>query len=142
MDPTSDPDRQIEDARASLVAHLGELGRRLKVARARLDIPAQIAAHPLAAVGAALVAGALLGLASGGRRTRASDAGEPRESRGGGLGRAVAAGLGTIALRVAKELALRGATQAARSWIEQHERASASEVRTSYDPNMEQFLRH
>jgi hypothetical protein len=142
MDPTFDPDRQIEDARASLVAHLGELGRRFKVARARLDVPAQIAAHPLVAVGAALAAGALLGLAGGGRRARARKPREPRAPNEGGLGRAVMAGLGALAIRAAKELALRGAAQAARSLWEQHEQASASEVRTSYDPHMEPFLRH
>lgn len=140
MDPSFDPDRQIEDARASLVAHLGELSRRLKVARARLDVPAQIAAHPLAAVGVALAAGALLGLSGGRRRARATEPGEARE--GGGLGRAALAGLGAIALRVAKELALRGAAKAARSWWEQQEQAHASEARTSYDPHMEPFLRH
>jgi hypothetical protein len=135
MEPTTDPERQIEDAREKLVAHLGELGRRLKEARARLDFPAQIAARPLVTVGAAFAVGALLGLRAAARRHRA----EPRE---GGLGRAVLAGLGALTLRVAKELALRSAAQAARGWWEQHQQASMSEVRTSYDPHMEPFLRH
>jgi len=134
MEPRSDPDRQIEDARASLVEHIGELGRRFKVARARLDISAQIAARPLLAVGAALALGALLGLRGGSRRER-----EPGE---GGLGSAVMAGLAALAVRAAKELAMRGATEAARHWWEQHQQASASEARTSYDPHMEPFLRH
>ena len=135
MEPRFDPDRQIEDARASLVAHLGELGRRFKTARARLDIPAHIAAHPLAAVGAAVAAGTLLGLRRGGRG--------PRDvHHGGGLGRAVMAGLAAIAVRVGKELAMRGAAEAARTWWEQHQREASSEMRTSYDPHMEPFLRH
>lgn len=133
---TTDPERQIEDARAKLVAHLGELGRRFKAARARLDIPAQIAARPLATVGAAFAVGALLGLRASGQRRR-----EPRE---GGLGRAVLAGLAALAVRAGKELAMRGAAQAARNWWEQHQQQQApmSEVRTSYDPRMEPFLRH
>lgn len=135
MEPRFDPDRQIEDARASLVAHLGELGRRFKAARATMDIPARIAARPLLAVGAAFAAGALLGLGRGGRG--------PREVRpGGGLGRAVMAGLAAIAVRVGKELAMREAAEVARNWWEQHQRQSPSEMRTSYDPHMEPFLRH
>ena len=132
---TTDPERQIEDARAKLVAHLGELGRRFKAARARLDIPAQIAARPLATVGAAFAVGALLGLRAAGRSRR-----EPSEGR---LGRALLAGLGALAVRAGKELAMRGAAQAARNWWEQHQQqAPMSEVRTSYDPRMEPFLRH
>ena len=130
MEPRSDPDRQIEEARASLVAHLGELGRRFRAARARFDLPAQIAARPLASVGVALGVGALLGLR-----------GRPRRpGGGGGLGRAAAAALGALALRLAKELAMRGATEAARDWWEHHQRASPSEIRTSYDPSIEPFL--
>jgi hypothetical protein len=135
MEPRSDPDRQIADARASLVEHLGELGRRLKVARARFDIPAQIAAHPLVAVGAAFALGALLGLRGGGDPSEH----EPGE---GGLGRAVMAGLAALAVRAAKELAMRGATEAARSWWEHSQQSSSSETRTSYDSHMEPFLRH
>ena len=137
MEPMTDPERQIEAARAKLVAHLGELGRRLKAARARLDIPAQIADRPLAAVGAAFAVGALLGLRASGRRRQV------RAPREGGLGRAVLAGLGALTLRVAKELALRGAAQAGRTWWEQQQQqAPMSEVRTSYDRHMEPFLRH
>jgi hypothetical protein len=132
MEPRSDPDRQIEDARASLVAHLGELGRRFRAARARLDLPAQVAAHPLASVGAAFALGALLGMR-----------GRPRREGGGvGLGRAAAGALGALAVRLAKDLAVRSAAEAARGWWEHHPRASPSpsEIRTSYDPSIEPFL--
>jgi hypothetical protein len=137
MEPRSDPDRLIEDARASLVAHLGELGRRFRTARARLDLPAHIAAHPLAAVGGALALGALLGLVAG-RKPAPGDA-----AAKGGLGRAAAAALGALGVRLAKELAMRGATEAARSWWEGRMReVPASEIRTSYDPTIEPFLEH
>ena len=138
MQPRTDPDRLIEDARASLVAHLGELGRRFRTARARLDVPAQIAARPLASVGAAFALGALLGL-RGGRKHAAPEAEES------GLPRAIATLLGALAVRLVKEVAMYGATEAARGWWQGREARGApsmSEVRTSYDASIEPFLEH
>lgn len=138
MDSHSDPDRQIEDARASLVAHLGELGRRVKTARATLDVPSHIASHPLAAVGAALALGALLGT-RGGRRGSAGAG----DAAGSGLGKAALAGLAALGVRVAKELALRGASELGRRWWEQQrQRVPASETRASYHRGVEPFLEH
>jgi hypothetical protein len=131
MDPRTDPDRQIEEARASLVAHLGELGRRFRAARERFDVRGQIAERPLASVGAAFALGALLGLRGGGKR----------EDREGGVGHAVGAALVALAVRLVKELAMRGATEAARGWWERRQ-AEMSEVRTSYDRSVEPFLEH
>jgi hypothetical protein len=135
MEPRTDPDRLIEDARASLVEHLGELGRRFRAARERLDIPAHIVAHPLPAVGAAFAIGALLGMRGGGRRAR-------KEAGQAGLGSAVMAAVGALAVRLVKELAMRGAAQAAKGWWEQRQGVSPSERRASYQPSMEPFLRH
>jgi hypothetical protein len=123
-----DPDRQIEEARASLVAHLGELGRRFRAMRTRADLRWKIASHPLASIGAAFALGALLGM-RGGRR---HEDGEPR------LGRAAFAALAAVAGRLAKELAARGAAEAARGWWER--RQQSSEIRTSYEPEVERFL--
>jgi hypothetical protein len=128
MQPRSDPDHHIAEARESLVAHLTELRRRLHAMRARFDLPARIAAHPLPVVGAAFALGALLGL-RGGRR-------QPRE--GEASRSLVLAALGALGVRLAKELAMRGATEAARGWWE---RRQSSEVRTSYEPDVEAFLR-
>ena len=130
-------DRQIEAARASLVAHLGEIGRRVKAVRARLDVPSHIAAHPLAAVGAALALGALLGM-RGGKRGSAG-AGDEAAS---GIGKAALAGLAALGVRVAKELALRSAAEVGRRWWDQQQRVPASEVRTSYHRGVEPFLEH
>jgi hypothetical protein len=136
MEPRSDPERQIEEARAHLVAHLSELNRRFRAARAQLDLPAHIAAHPLAAVGAAFAVGALLGLRRSSKRRKGQDA-------EGGLGKAVAAGIAALGLRLAKELVMRGATEAARGWWQGRQGAvSASEVRASYRPSVEPFLEH
>lgn len=138
MEPRTDPDRLIEDARASLVEHLGELGRRFRSARARLDLPAQIAAHPLASVGGALALGALLGFRAG-RKPKPVDG----DIAKAGVGSAVLAALGALGVRLVKELAMRGATEAARSWWEGRAReVPMSEVRTSYDPTIEPFLEH
>lgn len=129
MEHRLDPQRHIEDARASLLAHVGELGRRLRAARARFDLRGHIAANPLATVGVAFALGALLGLRGGGRR--------PRDARGE-LRRGARVGLAAVAMRVAKELALIGATSATRRWWEQ--RQASTEVRASYEPGVEPFL--
>jgi hypothetical protein len=134
MEPRTDPERHIEDARASLVEHLGELGRRFRAARAQLDVPAHIVTHPLASVGAAFALGALLGMRGGSKR----DHGEARS----GLGRAALAGVAALAVRLVKEVAMRGVTEAARGWWEQHQQASPSEYRTSYDRGVEPFFDH
>jgi hypothetical protein len=140
MQPRFDPERQIEEARAALVAHLSELRHRLAVARARVDLPAKIAAHPLASVGAAFALGALLGMRGGGRRRvgRVGEAGEAGEHR---VARLVFATLGALAVRLGKELALREATEAAHGWWERRQAAS-SEDRTSHERGGESLLRH
>lgn len=145
MQPRTDPDRHIEDARASLVAHLGELGRRFKTARAqleaaraKLDVPSQhIAAHPLPAVGIAFALGALLAMRGGGKRDH--------DDTGRGLGRAALAGLVAIAVRAAKDLAMRRFADVAQDWWSQRQQASqvsSSEYRTSYNRGVEPFFDH
>jgi hypothetical protein len=131
MQPRTDPERQIAQARASLLAHVGELSRRFKSARERLDLRAHIAAHPLPSVGVAFAVGALLGMRGGRRR-------EPGES---GLGRIMLGALGALGVRLAKELAMRRAADAARDWWERRQQAMSSEYRTSYQPDVEPFLR-
>lgn len=136
MEPRSDPERQIEAAREALVEHLGELNRRFRVARAQLDLPAHIAAHPLAAVGAAFAVGALLGLRASVRRRKGQNA-------QGGLGKAISAGIAALGLRLAKEMVMRGATEAARGWwLGRQQAADPSDVRASYQPAVEPFLEH
>lgn len=119
---------RLDEARASLIARIEELGRRMHAVRARLDISAHIAAHPLAAVGAAAAVGALLGLRR--RAARRSDAVE-RSFAG-----AVVAGVGALALRVAKEIAFKEVADAARGWW------SSREAAASHDPQMEMYFEH
>jgi hypothetical protein len=124
-----DPDH-LDEARASLIARIEELGRRLHAARERLDLPAHIVAHPLAAVGIAFAAGALLGM----RRRRPITPGDGPVERS--FARVVAAGIGALALRVGKEIAFKQAADYARGWW------SAREAAASREPQMETFFRH
>ncbi len=55
---------------------------------------------------------------------------------------AALAGLAALAARVAKEVALRGASELGRRWWEQRQRVPVSEVRTSYHRGVEPFLEH
>lgn len=134
MEVRTDPDRHIEDARASLVAHLGELGRRFRTARAQLDVPAHISSHPLPAVGVAFAVGALLGMRGAAKR-RDPDA-------GGGLVRAAFAGLLALGFRAAKDLAMRRFADVAQDWWMQRQQGSSSEYRTSYNRGVEPFFDH
>lgn len=129
---TTDSDRDLEDAKASLMAHVEELGRRFKEARDRLDLPSHIAAHPLLATGAALALGALLGMR---RSIRVEPEGEARRTVAGAL----FAGLGAVALRFAKDFATREAADVAKRWWDQRQ---STEYESSRDPSVEAFLRH
>jgi len=110
---TREPERHLEDARASLVARIEELGRRMREARRKLGIRAHIAAHPVAAVGVALAFGALLG--SIGRRPRER---APKTAVERGLGGAIAAALAAFAMGAAKNLAMRRVANAASQWLD------------------------
>ena len=133
MQVTED-DRRVEQAKESLMARVDELGRRFKEAREKLDIKSHIEAHPLIAVGAALALGALIGIPGGGRRsTPAADDVER------GVGAVIAAGLAGIAIRVAKDFAIRHLAGVAKDWWDKQ---GESEVTASRDPSVEAFLRH
>ena len=114
MEPTTrEPERHLEDARASLVARIEELGRRMRETQRRLGIRAHIARHPFAAVGVALAFGALLGSIGGRRRARVPEAAVER-----GLGGAIAAALAAFAMGAAKDLAMRRVSNAASQWLD------------------------
>jgi hypothetical protein len=136
MDTHAHSDRRLAAAKADLVARLDELQRRLRDAKHRLDIGAWITAHPLISVGGAFALGAVLGM---GRRDR----GEPDGSTRHRLSSTVVAALGAIGLRLAKDFAARYLTDAAKSWLDQHDREpTATERAMSRDPNVESFVKH
>jgi hypothetical protein len=85
------------------------LGERIADLRRRgLDVRAVATAHPWELVGAAALLGAWLALVPSRPRTRAPNRGR--------LGQLVASVLGALAIRIAREAALRGAGQIARRW--------------------------
>ena len=126
---TRENERRMEQAKESLLARVDELGRRVKEAKQKFDIKAHITAHPLAAVGAALALGALLGIPGSGSSSRDSDAQR-------GLGGAALAGIAGLLIRIAKDVAVRQLTGAAKDWLGGQEH----EADASRDPSVEALL--
>jgi len=126
------PDRRVEEARASLLAHVEELGRRIHDAKAKLDIPAHIAAHPRAAVGIALAVGALLGIP--GKRVKP---GVPSSDAKTGMMGAAMATLGTLAFTLMKNVAMHHLSGVAKDWWDQRSMENAS-----HTTDVESFLEH
>ena len=132
---TAEDERKVERAKESLMARVDELGRRIKDAREKFDIKAHIAAHPLIAVGAAFALGALVGIPGGKRRSSSGTDDQVRRS----VGAVVATGIAGIAIRIAKDFAVRQLAGVAKNWWENQ---GTSEVTSSRDPSVEAFLRH
>lgn len=139
MDPitsTSNPEQQIkeaddraEQAKASLMSRIEELGRRFKGAKQSLDLKAQIGAHPWPAVGIALAAGVLTGVLGG---PSASDSDGPRGKST--VSSAVLAALGALAVRALKDVALRQVATLAKNWLHGDEKTDQG---SSRDPSVE-----
>jgi uncharacterized membrane protein YebE (DUF533 family) len=108
-------DHQIEDVKRSFVEHVQELERRFKDARTRFDPRNHISAHPLAAVGIAFAAGALLGFISGGGSSR-----EPGEKKS--VGGMVMGALGALAMSAVRSYAMRQISGAAQDWLARESR--------------------
>ena len=129
---TTEDDRRMAQIKASLLARVDELGRRIKDARDKFDIKAHIASHPLVAMSVAAAVGALLGLRAGERSAPSSEDVERS------MGAAAMAALAGIAIRVAKDLAVRQLVGATKSWIDGQD----SQTEASRDPSVEAFLQH
>ena len=143
METDIETDRRVEQANESLMEHAEELGKRIKEAREKLNIPAKIGEHPLVAVGAALALGAFLGLLSGGPRPRVivrpkqKLEAEPEVKRG--LITAASAMLGTLVVQFAKDFAVRQLVNRASTWMD---RDDSPEARASHVPETESFFKH
>jgi hypothetical protein len=92
-----------------------------------------ISSHPLPAIGAAFALGAVVALAM------------PRADRGErSVGGMIVAGLGAVAVRLAKSYAIGRLGEVAKSWLldQQGGQPSATERAASREPATESFLRH
>ena len=132
---TENPDRQVADARASLRAHVEELGRRIKDAKQKLDIKAHIAAHPRAAVGIAFAVGALLAFPKKGGKPKEANKAEVK----GGIAGAIVAAMGTLAFTLVKNVAMHQLSGMASDWWDQRREM---ENGVSRERDIESFLEH
>jgi hypothetical protein len=131
-------DERVERAKASLLARVELLRQKLVDAKGRVDLRAQIAAHPLPAIGVAFA----LGMLAGRQRTRiASAVGSTPIPHGRTLPGTALAGLAGMGLRLLRELAIGQLSIVARQWWIEHG-GGTSEERASYQPDVEPFLEH
>jgi hypothetical protein len=128
-------EHQVDEARASLRAHVEELGRRIQDAKQKLDIKAHIAAHPRVAVGIAFAVGALLALPKKGGKPKEANKAEVR----GGLAGAIVAAAGTLAFTLLKNVAMHQLSGMASDWWD---RQREMERGVSREPDIESFLEH
>jgi len=109
-DPTvQEADQRVERAKASLLSRVDVLKHKLSDAAHKLDLPAQIAKHPLPAIGLALTLGVFVGL----RRTRPPALGEVA---GTSFKDAAFAALTAVGLRILRGVALDQLGHAAKHW--------------------------
>lgn len=103
-------DRRIEQAKASIVARMEELGRRMRELKQKADIPAHIAAHPWIATGGAFAVGLVLGYIAGGRRVVHGDQVAKKS--------AIAAAFAALVTGAIKELVMHQVKDYAKTWID------------------------
>jgi hypothetical protein len=134
--PAAEADRRVERAKASLLGRLEVLKQKFGEAKHQLDFKAQIAQHPLPAIGIAFALGALAALSA--------PASAPRAARVPGEHSLTGAALGALAafgLRIARELAIgQLGTVAKQWWVAQGDHADAAPRSRADD--LEPFLEH
>lgn len=128
-------DQRVERAKASLLSRVEALKDKLSDARHTLDLPAQIAKHPLPAVGIAFTLGALVAL----QRTRPP---APVGPLGGSVKNAAFAALTALGLRILRNVALDELGQFAKQWWTGRRDRSRSQVAASSAAEVEPFLEH
>lgn len=128
----AEADRRVERAKASLLSRVDALKHKLGDAKDQLDFKAQIAKHPLPAIGIAFAVGALAALSG------APSA--PRAAGGRSLSGAALGALAAFGLRLARELAIGQLGNVAKQWwTEQSGMAGSATARPA---DIEPFLEH
>ena len=133
VDPTvQEAEQRVERAKATLISRVEALKDRLIDVRDKLDLPGQIANHPLPSVGIAFV----LGMIAGRLRTTVADQPPPRSLTG-----AAVSALAAFGLRLVRDAALVQLSHTAQEWWARHGERPAPEVHASHAPAGEP-LRH
>ncbi len=109
--PVAEADRRVERAKASLLARVELLKHKIGDAKHQLDFKAQIAAHPLPAIGIAFAIGALAAMSGQPSAPRAPRVPGEHSLTGAALG-----ALAAFGLRLARELAIGQLGNAAKQW--------------------------
>ncbi len=134
----AEAERRAERAKASLLARLDQLKHKVSDAKHQLDVPSQIAAHPLPAVGLAFALGAVAALG----RPRPVAAAAPEHGQHS-LRNAALTAIAGFGLRVVREVALTQLGNAAKQWWGQQQEQldpAEREVETSHQAELEPFL--
>lgn len=138
-------DLRVERAKASLLSRVELLKHKITDAKDRFDVPAQIARHPLPAVGVAFALGVAAGLGRGSAGSSSSTASGPGDRS---LRSAAFTALAAIGLRLVREVALGKLSQVARQWWLDHEHAASTASGASAEDgasrlrDIEPFLEH
>lgn len=134
-DPTAEEaDRRAERAKASLLSRVELLKHKLTDARQKLDLPAQIAKHPMPAVGIAFA----LGVAAALRRTGSA---MPAES-GRSVRSAAFAAFAAFGLHIVREVAVGQLGHVIRQWWTEASGGSAAQADGGRASDAEPFLEH
>ena len=134
QDAAQDADRRAERAKASLLSRVELLKHKLTDAKQKLDVPAQIAKHPLPAVGIAFA----LGVAAALRRPSVA---MPAES-GRSLRGAAFTALAAFGLHIVREVALGQLGHVAKQWWAEASGDPAAEAQADRPAGIEPFLEY
>jgi hypothetical protein len=137
QDAAQDADRRAERAKASLLSRVELLKHKFTDAKQKLDVPAQIAKHPLPAVGIAFA----LGVAAALRRPSLPMPVMPGES-GRSLRGAAFTALAAFGLHIVREVALGQLGQVARQWWAEASGDPAAEAQADRPADVEPFLEY
>jgi hypothetical protein len=140
--PVAEADRRVERAKASLLARIDLLKHKIGDAKHQLDFKAQIAKHPLPAIGVAFALGALAAMTRQPAAPRDASFPEARSLTSAALG-----ALAALGLRMARELAIGQLGSVAKQWWDQggsggHPAPTARAAASAHAADLEPFLEH